>query len=98
MSLTPEDIEKLASLCRISCSPQEKEGLTGSLEALRRYFQQLKEIDTEGVTPCYTPQTPSSDWLRDDRCDPLLPRDRFLSNAAEHIGGMVKVPPILIPK
>jgi aspartyl-tRNA(Asn)/glutamyl-tRNA(Gln) amidotransferase subunit C len=92
-----KEIDKLAHLCRISCSPQAKDQLAKDLEALFNYFQQLQEVDTEGVAPCYTTKADEGDWMRDDVCSSPLSRESFLNNAAEHIGGMIKVPSILKP-
>jgi Asp-tRNA(Asn)/Glu-tRNA(Gln) amidotransferase C subunit len=35
--------------------------------------------------------------VRDDEPKDLLPREQFLSNAPDQVGGMIRVPPVLKP-
>lgn len=96
MSLLDEkEFIKLTKLCRINCSSEEKEVLFHKIQRVVSYIDQLGELDTTGVTPCYQVTPAPSDVMRDDEEGPLLPREEFLSNAPSHIGGMIKVPAVM---
>ena len=57
---------------------------------------QLNEVDTTGVEPCnYVLKSMLKNLMREDSVGELLPRERFLSNAPDQIGGMVRTPPVL---
>jgi len=90
-----KEIDKLAKLCRISCTPEEKEQFSKSIGQVLAYIDQLKEIDTEGAAPCYTVLETLANVLREDVPGEILSRDAFLANASSHVGGMVRVPPVM---
>lgn len=90
-----EDLQKLAKLCRIECSEEEKKKFLGSLSKILSYIEQLKEIDTEGVEPCTHVLEGMHNVMREDEVGELLPRELFLANAPAHIGGMIRVPPVI---
>jgi aspartyl-tRNA(Asn)/glutamyl-tRNA(Gln) amidotransferase subunit C len=93
--LSDKEFTKLTQLCRINCSPQEKEVLSHKIQRVVSYIDLLDELDTKGVTPCYqvTPTQPKV--LREDEEGPLLSQEEFLSNAPSSIGGMIKVPAVM---
>ena len=67
-----------------------------SLESILSYVDLLNEVDTNGVPPCdWVLQTMLKNQMRSDEVCDLLPRQEFLSNTAEQIGGMVRVLPIM---
>jgi aspartyl-tRNA(Asn)/glutamyl-tRNA(Gln) amidotransferase subunit C len=96
-NFTEKDLEKLAKLSRIACSDEEKKKLHRTLQSILTYIEQLKEIDTEGVTPCSHVMETMANVMRGDEVGELLPREVFLGNAPAHTGGMVRVPPVLKP-
>jgi len=88
------DFNKLSRLCRISCTEEEKQKFSKSIEDILSYVEKLQEIDTEGVPPCLTVLETLTHELREDVPEEPLSRDLFLSNAPSHVGGMVRVPPV----
>ena len=46
-----KDVEHLASLARLELSADEAESLTKDLEKILDHFEELKEVNTEGVLP-----------------------------------------------
>lgn len=93
--LNKETIKLLTRLCRIDCTDEEEEAMLGDLEKILKYFEQLEEIDTDGVSPCNHVLEDVSNCMRDDEVGDVMPRDVFLSNAPSHTGGMIKVPPVI---
>lgn len=93
--LDKEMIHKLSMLSRIQTTPEEEEGLLRDLSSIVNYFEQLNEVDTENVPPCNIVYTLNESVTREDMVKNTLPREKFLANAPDQIGGMVRVPPVL---
>lgn len=89
------DFNKLCRLCRISATEEEKEKFLASIGDILAYTKQLDEIDTEGVSPCFTVHETLRSVMRIDEPEAPLSRDLFLANAPSHVGGMIRVPPVL---
>lgn len=74
MSLTKEDIEHIATLGRIECSPEEQTQFTKQLSSILEYVAQLRDADTSGVEYHY--QVDGLENVRDQDettpCDPLI--------------------------
>lgn len=95
-ALTKETIQNLVKLSRIDCTEEEQEALWKDLQGIFAFFEQLEEVDTEGVAPCNHVLKEIHNVMREDKVGELLQREVFLSNAPAHTGGMVRVPPVLI--
>jgi aspartyl-tRNA(Asn)/glutamyl-tRNA(Gln) amidotransferase subunit C len=95
--LNKDTIKKLTELCRIDCTNEEQESILQDLERILQYIELLHEVDTEGVEPC-NHVLEMFNVMREDEVGELLDREVFLSNAPSHIGGMIKVPPVLKSK
>lgn len=88
-------IEELTKLSRIGCTEEEQEALLQDLKKILNYFEQLNEIDTEHVLPCNHVLDDIVNVMREDETGETMPRETFLANAPAHIGGMIRVPPVL---
>jgi len=89
-------LEHLKKLCRIDCTPEEDVELLDSLKRVLDYVGQLNEVNTEGVKTCrYVLRSMLKNQMREDEVKDLLPREQFLANAPDQIGGMIRVPPVL---
>ena len=88
-------LEKIADLARIRCSEDDLEKFQKDLEEIVEYAELLDEVDTEGVEPARHVLADRCNVFRADEIAPCLDRDEFLKNAPEHIGGMVRVPPVI---
>lgn len=89
------DLQKLMKLSRIECSNEEKEKFYKALSRVVTYMDQLSEVNTEGIAPCNHILETISNVTREDETGEVLPRETFLANAPSHVGGMVRVPPIV---
>jgi aspartyl-tRNA(Asn)/glutamyl-tRNA(Gln) amidotransferase subunit C len=94
MSITREQIEKVALLARLELSPEEAEKLTSQIAAIVDYVDQLGELDTDQVEPLAHPLD-TSNVLAADEVQPSLPREDALRNAPRHDGEYYLVPPVL---
>jgi aspartyl-tRNA(Asn)/glutamyl-tRNA(Gln) amidotransferase subunit C len=94
-TLDKETIKQLTRLCRIDCTEQEQEALLEDLKKILNYIEQLQQIDTENVPPCNHVLENMANVMREDVVGKVLDRETFLSNASSHIGGMIRVPPVI---
>ncbi len=99
MSVTREDVAKIASLARIKMDESDLDTLVPEFNAILGFVEQLGEVDTADVEPM-TAVIPQALRLRDDvvDADPLTgggKRDDVLANApvAEH--GFFAVPKVI---
>jgi aspartyl-tRNA(Asn)/glutamyl-tRNA(Gln) amidotransferase subunit C len=93
--LNDEELEKLTKLCRIKCTEDERLKLASNISKIISYMDLLEEVDTTDVEPCSHIMQLNSSVMRQDEVMPTLSREEFLSNAPAHIGGMIRVPPII---
>ena len=91
------ELASLFHLCRIECAEEERETLFKNFASMVAYANLLQEVDTNGVKPSNQTTAGHKNILRDDEIGPLLPRDTFLANSPSHVGGMIRVPPVLKP-
>ncbi len=90
-----QDISHLAKLCRIECSEEDKKRLGQNLAKVLGYIKQLDELDTQNIAPCTHVIESTSSELRNDELKDLLSREEFLANSPSHVGGMIRVPPVI---
>lgn len=93
--LDKETIQQLTRLCRIDCTEEEQEALLKDLKKILTYIEQLEQIDTENVPPCNHVLEGMANVMREDVIGEVLNREVFLANAPSHIGGMIRVPPVI---
>lgn len=93
--LDDDIIKYLMLLCRIQCTEEEQSNLLVDLRKILEYARQLQEVDTTQVPPCSHVLEDMTALMRDDEPKGVLPRDVFLENAPEVIGGMIRVPKVL---
>ncbi len=93
--INKEILEDLAHLCCIRCSQETKEKLFRDLASILGYIELLSELDTEGEPPCDHVLEAIQNVMRVDREGTTLKREVFLENSPSHVGGMVRVPPVI---
>jgi aspartyl-tRNA(Asn)/glutamyl-tRNA(Gln) amidotransferase subunit C len=94
MSLTKEEVRKVALLGRLELEEDEIERQGKHLNQLLDQFEKLKELDVEGVEPT-SHSIPLFNVLREDAARPSLPREAVLQNAPEARDGCFIVPRIV---
>lgn len=90
-----ETLKNLTKLSRIRCSEEEEGALLKDLKNILNYVEQMQEVDTQHVPPCYQVLDDMANVMREDKAGPSLPREIFLANAPSQIGGMIKVPTVI---
>jgi aspartyl-tRNA(Asn)/glutamyl-tRNA(Gln) amidotransferase subunit C len=93
--LDKKSIKSLTELCRIDCSEEEQERLLKDLQSILAYVELLQEVDTANVPPCNHVLSDIVNVMRDDIPGKSMPRETFLANAPSHVGGLIRVPPVI---
>lgn len=94
MSLTREDVEKVALLARLRLSDAELDTLTAQLGQIVEYVEQLSQLDTENVQPM-AHAVELSNVLAEDEVRDSLPRAEALAGAPKHDDECYRVPAVL---
>ncbi|MFQ0814177.1 glutamyl-tRNA amidotransferase [Brucella anthropi] len=66
MSVDISTVKRVAHLARIAVSEDDAERMTGELNAILGFVEQLNEVDVDGVEPM-TSVTPMKMRMRDDK-------------------------------
>ncbi len=96
MALTPDEVQKVGTLARLSLTSDEAQALTPHLNDLLGQFARLQTLDTTGVAPT-SHAVPVEARLRPDVAAPSLPRDTVLALGPQtdaDLGGFI-VPQVL---
>jgi len=94
MSLTKEDVEKVAMLARLRLSDDEIVSMTEQLGKVLGFIQQLEELNTDGVEPM-AHALDIENVLVDDVVVASLPREKAMAAAPKSDGETFLVPPVL---
>jgi aspartyl-tRNA(Asn)/glutamyl-tRNA(Gln) amidotransferase subunit C len=94
MSLTADDVRKVAHLARLELSDAEVETMTRQLAAIVEYVDQLRQVPTDGVEPL-AHALDVHNVFRADEPAPSLPVDEALANAPQRKGEFYRVPAVL---
>ena len=93
--LNEETIRTLSRLCRIEIEEEEVAPLFANLKSTLDYVSQLLEVDVSHLSPHSHLEEQNVNSLREDRVGEPLDRAVFLKNAPDHVGGMIRVPPVM---
>jgi aspartyl-tRNA(Asn)/glutamyl-tRNA(Gln) amidotransferase subunit C len=94
MSMTAEEVAKVALLARLRLGPGELELFTGQLNAIVGFVEQLGELDTANVEPL-AHGVEVRNVFREDVRGPSLPREDALANAPKRNAESFLVPAVL---
>ena len=96
MSLTLDEVRRIAVLARLKLSPEEERVFQGQLSAILDYVRQLEELDVSAVAPMtHALAAEDRQALREDVVHPSLPPEEALANAPAREGTCFKVPRII---
>lgn len=94
MSLSREDVRKIAFLARIRVEDDQLEPLAGELNNIIGWVESLAEVDTEGVAPM-TSVAEMTLRRRDDVVDDGGDAETVLANAPDREGDYYAVPKVV---
>jgi aspartyl-tRNA(Asn)/glutamyl-tRNA(Gln) amidotransferase subunit C len=91
MSVTKDDVRKVARLSRIAVVEERIEPLANEMSAIMGWIEQLNEVDVEGIEPM-TSVVETMLPLRDDVITDGNIQDQVLANAPKSEDGFFVVP------
>lgn len=94
MSISIEEVERIAKLSRLSLGDDEKQKFSKELSSILNYLDQLKEVqDKVDVKPFEDPD--SVNFMRDDVAESLTPPSELIKLAPASEDGFYKVKSVL---
>ncbi len=98
MSLSSEDVHRIAHLARLALKPEEHTELLGQLNDFFAIVEQMSRVDTRGVAPLYTPLSAVQDVtlrLRPDDITEVVERADNQRSAPAVEAGLFLVPRVI---
>jgi aspartyl-tRNA(Asn)/glutamyl-tRNA(Gln) amidotransferase subunit C len=94
MSLTPEQVARIAKLARIELSASEAGTTLGQLNGILGFIEQLQSVNTDGIVPM-AHAVDAVQRLREDKVTEPDQREAFQSIATEVEAGLYLVPKVI---
>ena len=88
------DVKKVARLARLNISAEEETLYQEQLQSIIQHFQQLDEVNTDGVEVFISP-VENQNSLRKDVVKNELNQEAALDAAPELMGRLFRVPPVV---
>jgi aspartyl-tRNA(Asn)/glutamyl-tRNA(Gln) amidotransferase subunit C len=95
MSLTRQDVEKIAHLARLSITAQEMPVYVSSLSSIVDFVDELSRTDTEGVLPMAHPLDGQHQRMRADAVSETDNHEKYQRNAPAVTAGLYVVPRVI---
>ena len=94
MSLTIDDVNRIAHLARIEVEPREAEHVLTQLAGIFRLIEEMQAVDTDGVEPMSHAQDVTL-RMREDEVTEADRHDRFQAIAPQVEAGLYLVPKVI---
>ena len=94
MSVTNDDVRKVANLARIDLPEEKVEPMTEELNGILKWIEQLDEVDVEGVEPMTSVVEAAIPMRKDVITDGNI-QDKVLANAPRSEDGFFVVPKVV---
>ena len=101
MSITEQDVARIARLARIELKPEDASRAQTELNGIMSLIEQLQAVDTSGIEPMAHPLAAHQDIqlrLREDQASPthtLEQRKALMANAPANENGLFLVPTVI---
>lgn len=89
-----EEIKKIALLARLEVTAEKASEHAIQLQKVLGHFEQIAEVNTEGIEPLITPTEIETFWREDEVVQELTPNE-IVANAPDKIGHLFRVPPVI---
>jgi aspartyl-tRNA(Asn)/glutamyl-tRNA(Gln) amidotransferase subunit C len=97
MAITIKDVEHIATLAKLEFTDAEKEKLTGQMNKILEYMEQLNSLDTSSVEPL-SHVIELNNVFRADEVKPGVSTEDALKNAPAKDEQFFKVPKVINEK
>jgi len=92
--ITEKDVEHIGLLACVDLTAEETALFARQFNSILGYFQELDEVDTEGVEPTYH-VIGLNNVFRDDVAGESLPQEEALANVPKTQDGFIRGPRIV---
>ena len=89
--VSKKEVEKIASLARLSLSEKELESRTNDMNNILNYMDSLNEINTDGVEELLNVHDMNNS-LREDEYSNSIPKKNVLKNSPSKVKNYIEVP------
>lgn len=90
MKINRAEVEHVSRLARLALTDEELDALTGDMDAILDYVEQLNALDTAGIVPT-AHAVPMENAFRADEIKPGFTTEQALSNAPDATGNAFRV-------
>ncbi|NRB37643.1 MAG: Asp-tRNA(Asn)/Glu-tRNA(Gln) amidotransferase subunit GatC [Pseudomonadales bacterium] len=94
MSVTKDDIAKVAKLARIQIDAEQVPEITHGINEILSLVDKMQQADTTHVKPLANPHD-ATQRLRADEVTAINERDKLMANAPESDSGLFLVPKVI---
>jgi aspartyl-tRNA(Asn)/glutamyl-tRNA(Gln) amidotransferase subunit C len=94
MSLTLQDVHRIAHLARVDITPAQAAATLAQLNDIFAMIERMQKVDTSGVEPMAHPLG-GTQRLRADVADAAIDRESNMKNAPEQHDGLFVVPKVI---
>lgn len=94
MKITRDQVAHVANLARLALPDDEIDALTGQIDQILEYVEQLNTLDTDHIVPT-AHAVPMENAFREDEVRPSLGVTKALSNAPSCDETSFKVPKVI---
>ena len=97
MNISPKEVQRIAELAHLEFSADELRRFVDQFQRILDYFEQLEQVDTEGVEPTFhgLSEIPDEGVVRQDQVRPSLEPETVLDGAPKAHGGYFRVPRVI---
>lgn len=90
MKISRAEVEHVSRLARLALKDEELDALTGEMDAILDYVEQLNELKTDDIVPT-AHAVPMENAFREDQVKDSFPIDRVLTNAPDSTDNAFRV-------
>lgn len=97
MSVTKNEVKKIAELAKLKFSDSELDNFTHQLNDILKYMEKLNQLNTDNVEPLSHP-VENTNVFREDKLKPSIKTEDALKNAPLADESFFKVPKVIQDK
>ena len=94
MKISREEVQHVARLARLALDDAELDALTGDMDAILAYVDQLNQLETDGIVPT-AHAVPMANAFRPDEVRPSFPPEQAQGNAPAPDPAGFRVPRVI---
>jgi aspartyl-tRNA(Asn)/glutamyl-tRNA(Gln) amidotransferase subunit C len=94
VTLSPDQIQKLATLAKLKISDEAMDEMSSQLDNIMNLIDHMERADTNGVEPLSHPQDPILRLREDEVTQPDM-RDAFMKLTSHDQDGLYTVPKVI---